>query len=97
MASYKLSNAAERDIESIYEYSLLEFGEAVGNEYIDGLFIRLGLLAANPSWGNDYSHIAARLMRYEHKSHSIYYQLQSSSQILIVRILGKRQDPARHM
>lgn len=96
MAAYKLSGAADQDVDRLYEYSLLEFGERVSDEYLDGLFNRFQLLADNPGWGNDYSHIEPGLLRYEHKSHSIYY-IRSAADILIVRVLGKRQDPARHI
>jgi len=34
------------------------------------------------------------LLRYEYRSHSIYYQLTEDG-ILVVRILGAKQDPPR--
>ena len=46
---------------------------------------------------NDYSFIASGLMRYEHKSHSVYYRVMSGSDLLIVRVPGKRQDTARYI
>lgn len=97
MADYKLSGAADQDIDRLYEYSLLEFGERVSDVYLDGLFHRFELLAEHPDWGNDYGHIAPGLRRYEHKSHSIYYLCSSERQILIVRVLGRRQDPGNHL
>lgn len=97
MAGFSLSRAADQDIDRLYEYSLLEFGERVSDQYLDGLFHRFELLAENPAWGNDYGHIETGLLRYEHRSHSIYYVRSNDADILIVRVLGKRQDPALHL
>jgi len=54
------------------------------------------LLADQQSFGTDYSFIQLGLLRYEYRSHSIYYQLTEDG-ILVVRILGAKQDPARHI
>jgi len=97
MAGYKLSAKATGDIEAIYEYSILNFGMATADDYIDELFARFDLLAGNPDWGNDYGHIAPSLRRYEHTSHSIYYTRLDAGGILIIRVLGARQDPGRHL
>lgn len=96
MAAYQLTNKAESQIDSIYEYSILNFGLQVAQDYISGLHDCFGLLADNPSWGNDYGFIIPRLYRYEYRSHSIYYQ-PTQHGILIVLVLGNKQDPARHI
>ncbi|OLF71876.1 hypothetical protein AWH62_12125 [Maricaulis sp. W15] len=69
MAAYRLSAKADADIDAIYEYSILNFGLATASTYIDELFARFDLLADNPGWGNDYTHIAPGLRRYEHTRH----------------------------
>jgi toxin ParE1/3/4 len=96
MATYKLTNKAESEIESIYEYSILNFGLQVAQDYICGLHDCFELLAEHQSWGSDYSFIASGLQRYEYRSHAIYYQSNEEG-ILIVRVLGGKQDPAFHM
>ncbi len=95
MGSCKLTHKAKSEIEGIYEYSILNFGWATAKDYISSLEEKFQVLADNQSWGNDYSFIKAGLRRYEHRSHSIYYQLRGKN-IVIVRVLGNRQDPAWH-
>jgi toxin ParE1/3/4 len=68
----------------------------VAHTYLTGLHDCFALLADNPSWGNDYDFIAPGLLRYEYRSHAIYYQ-STNNGIVIVRVLGGKQDPARHI
>lgn len=97
MAAYKLSAAADADIDAIYEYSIVNFGLAVAREYLAELFARFELLADHADWGSDYGHIVPGLRRYEHTSHSIYFTRLDTGDVLIIRVLGARQDPARHL
>jgi len=96
MATYQLTNKAESDIENIYEYSILNFGLRIAQEYISGLHDCFELLADHQSWGSNYSFIASGLQRYEYRSHAIYYQPNEEG-ILIVRVLGGRQEPMLHL
>lgn len=97
MARYRLTNKAEADIDDIYVYSVMTFGFRTARAYLEGLHSRFDLLADNHSWGNDYGFIAPGLLRYEHRSHSIYYIADDTGRgIVIVRVLGAGQDPARH-
>ncbi len=96
MARYQLANRAECEIEGIYEYSILNFGPRVARDYISGLHDCFGLLAEHPGWGSDYGFLKAGLLRYEYRSHAVYYQ-PTQDGVLIVRVLGGKQDPARHL
>ena len=96
MAVYQLTNKAESEIESIYEYSILNFGLRVAQDYISGLHHCFELLADNQSWGTDYGFIKSGLLRYEYRSHSVYYQ-PTGNGILIVRVLGGKQNPTLHI
>ncbi len=96
MVTYQLTNKAESEIGDIYEDSILNFGLRIAQEYVTGLHHCFELLADNQSWGNDYGFIKPELLRYEYRSHSVYYQPMEYG-ILIVRILGCRQDPALHI
>jgi toxin ParE1/3/4 len=96
MEKYQLTNKAENEIEGIYEYSILNFGLNIAQEYVSGLHECFVTLADNQSWGNDYEFIKPGLLRYECRSHSVYYQ-NTEYGILVVRILGNKQDPARHL
>lgn len=94
MENYQLTNKAEDEIADIYEYSIINFGLPVAQEYILGPHDCFSLLAENQSWGNNYDFITPDLHRYEYRSHSIYYQTTKQT-TLIMRVLGNRQDPAR--
>lgn len=96
MAGYRYAKRADRDLASLIEYSIANWGEKVADKYVLGLFGRLDLIADNPSFGRDYSHIFPGLRRYEHRSHSIYYLIERDG-IQIVRILGAGQDPSLHI
>jgi toxin ParE1/3/4 len=96
MAIYELTRKAEDEIGRIYEYSIVNFGLEVAQKYISGMHNCFELLAGNQSWGNDYGFIKSGLLRYEYRSHSVYYQ-PAENGILIVRILGNKQDPARNI
>ena len=96
MAAYQLTNKAEDEIEAIYEYSILNFGLSTAQGYFSGLHDCFEMLADHQSWGNDYGFLLPGLLRYEYRSHSIYYQ-STEQGVLIVRVLGGSQDPARHI
>ncbi len=96
MAIYQLTHKAEIEIENIYEYSIVNFGLQVAQAYLLGLHDCFDLLAHHQSFGTEYSFIQLGLLRYEYRSHSIYYQ-PTEDGILVVRILGAKQDPARHI
>jgi toxin ParE1/3/4 len=95
MAHYQLTNKAEAEIEGIIEYSIVNFGLNVAQKYITGLHECFMLLAEHQSWGGDYDFIVQGLRRYEYRSHAVYYQHMDDG-ILVVRVLGGKQDPARH-
>lgn len=97
MASYKLTKKVENELENIYEYSIINFGLFTAKKYLQDLCDCFELLAENPSFGNDYSYLKSGVMRYECRSHSIYYRTIEEETILILRVLGKRQDPGRHI
>ena len=96
MANYRLSEAAAGDLEKLYETGLLDYGLRLADAYFDGLTERFDLIAENPGWGRDYQFINPGLRRYVYRAHSVYYQ-SGKAGIVIVRILGNKQDPARHL
>jgi len=94
--SFRLTREAEADIVDIYRYSVENFGEAQADTYHDGLSDCFRLLADTPLIGRDYGFLRPGLRRYEHASHSVYYRLADTG-ILILRVLHRRMDPARHL
>ena len=96
MTGFTLSQDAFQDIKAIYRYSLENFGQARADQYAADMEACLSLLADNPQMGRDFGQVRANLRRHEHQSHVIYYR-EDGDDILILRILGIAQDPARHL
>ena len=94
--SFRLTREAEEDVTNIYRYSFENFGEAQADTYHDGLNDCFRLLADTPLIGRDYGSLRPGLRRYEQASHSVYYRLTDTG-ILILRVLHRRMDPARHL
>ena len=94
--SYRLLPKAEADYFTIYAYTFETFGEAQAEKYIAGLLDAFDLITQYNRIGRDIGHIRAGYFRYEYGSHTIYYRLDRA-ELLIVRILGERQDPLRHL
>ena len=94
--SFLLTREAEADVIDIYRYSVENFGETQADTYHDGLSDCFRLLADTPLIGRDYGFLRLGLRRYEHASHSVYYRLTDTG-LLILRVLHRRMDPARHL
>jgi toxin ParE1/3/4 len=73
MESYRLSKAAQSDLDDLYVFGILNYGPDQADKYDDGLTERFDLLAQHPSWGSEYNFISPNFLRYEYRAHSIYY------------------------
>lgn len=93
---YRLLPQAEADYFGIYAYTYEEFGEDQAEKYISGLLDAFTLITEHSRIGRNISHIRAGYFRYEYESHVIYYR-QDQAEIFIVRVLGNKQDPLRHL
>ncbi len=87
MAAYKLSREADRKLAEIYEYSLLNFGEAQADKYFHSLHEAFELLMHQPELGRPFH----EYRRHEHEAHVIFYKADSEG-IHIVRVLHKREE-----
>ena len=96
MASYRLTNKAETDLSSLYEYGLLNFGFSKAQSYLLGLEERLQLLAQNPLYGRSVEQLARHLRRSEYLSHFIFY-IQENKGVLVVRVLCEEMDFKQHI
>ena len=90
MASYRLSESADEDFESIYLFGLLNFGLTQADAYTDGLVDRFGQIAAQPDLYLAIDHVKSGYRLSVFRSHSIYYRVDGN-QVLFVRIL-RNQD-----
>lgn len=88
---YKLSKAAERDLEQLYRYTITQFSVIQANHYLEELERALILLAEFPAMGRSAEMIRPNLRSYVHQSHTIYYRIREKD-ILIVRVINQRMD-----
>lgn len=86
---HRLSPRAVRDVAGLYRQSILQFGDAHADRYLDrldALFVSLGenpyAVAARPELGG------IRLKRFE--AHHVYFSV-ARGEVLIVRVLHGRQ------
>jgi len=87
VGKFSISQKAASDLENLYEYGLLEFGIEVADEYFDGLVSKIELLAKSPLIGKAVDDIRAGYRLGVFKYHSIYYKIENSESILIIRVL----------
>ena len=96
MASYELSEAADRDLTGIYIYSYRQFGSAQADAYLLSLEHCFGKLSQFPQLGRSLDHLRRGYFRFEHESHTVFY-VRTEDGIRIIRVLHARMDPDRHL
>ncbi|MFZ5834865.1 MAG: type II toxin-antitoxin system RelE/ParE family toxin [Pseudomonadota bacterium] len=88
---YHLSEAADADLERLYEWGIDRYGVKTADQYYDALIARLGQIADVPQIWQGVDHIRAGYRRSVYGAHSIYYRVETKG-VLIVRIIG-RENP----
>ena len=96
MGVYKLSKESEVDITGIYEYGIEKFGILQAQDYLLGMHDLFQTLTNNPQIGRDASEFAHSLKRFVYNSHVVFY-LDTTSGILIIRVLHHSMDYQRHL
>ena len=96
MAEYRLTPAAERDLESIWTYTVLKWGVAQANRYTDIMIASFSELAQSPKTAPACDHIRPGYRRRSVERHMIYFRITAYG-IAIIRILHDRMDIARHL
>lgn len=86
-----LTKTAQRDIDAMHAYGLLNFGRRVADDYSRQLLDLLDLLQETPRMGMERTDFkkATRILRY--RSHMIFYRLNQRG-IKIHRILHTSQN-----
>ena len=93
---YQFTAKAERDLESITDYTAQEWGASQANTYLDGLESRAQLLAENPDLGTARETVFEGLLSFPYESHILYYK-KHARDIVIVRVLHQHMDPVKHL
>ena len=96
MADLRLTPAALRDLEGIWDYTVERWGTAQAVQYLDRLNEAFQQLAQAPDSGQRCDAIRPGYRRRWVEQHAVYYQLRGST-LVVVRVLHQRMDAARHM
>ena len=91
MATYKLTPAAERDLEGLWWYTAHSWGVHQAQRYIDGLAATFELLAREPGLAREHEEFTPPVRIHPHAHHIIVYVATAES-ILIVRVLHQSMD-----
>jgi toxin ParE1/3/4 len=91
MAEYRLSTAAESDIQVLFQSSQLMFGARQTDLYMAGLGRAFQNLAETPGMGRRADELKAGFFRSRYQSHVIFYT-REPSRIVIQRVLHGRMD-----
>jgi toxin ParE1/3/4 len=96
MAEYRLTPAAERDLEAIWTFTVQRWGVEQANRYTDFLAAVFAELAQSPKTAPACDHIRHGYRRRSVERHMIYFRITNYG-IAIVRILHDRMDAPRHL
>lgn len=96
MAEYRLTPAAERDLELIWEYTARQWGIEQADRYIDFLIAAFAKLADSPKTAPSCEHIRPDYRRWGVERHMIYFRVTDYG-IAVIRVLHDRMDAPRHL
>jgi toxin ParE1/3/4 len=96
MAEYRLSPAAERDLEGIWKYTRREWGLDQAERYTDLLTAAFQVLADSPQAAPACDHIRPGYRRRTIERHVVYFRITDYG-IAIIRVLHDRMNAPRHL
>lgn len=96
MAGYRLSEKADADFDTIYEYGLINFGEFQANKYAYSLIDTFVTVGAYSLSGRERYDISDGLRCYIVRNHAVYYIIKDDY-IEIVRILHQSMNATDHL
>ena len=98
MPDYRLTPAAERDLEGIWDYTARQWGQAQAEHYTDALVAVFQDLAADPAGAGSTAcdHIRQGYRRRRVERHIVFFK-RTAYGIAVVRILHERMDAPRHL
>jgi len=96
MAEYRLTPAAERDLETIWAYTAECWGVHQADRYVDLLTAAFETLAQSPKIAPSCDHIRRGYRRRSVERHMVYFQITSYG-IAVVCVLHHRMDVSRQL
>lgn len=92
MAELILTPEAVKDLERIFEYTYMTWGELQANEYQDDLFYGMMTILENRKIGVEYRHSSGIYRKYKVMKHLVFYR-SPEEDVIVVRILHERMNP----
>jgi toxin ParE1/3/4 len=96
MTEYRLTPAAQRDLENIWRYTRQQWGAQQADRYAATLVDAFAELALAPKTASSCEHIRTGYRRHSVQRHVIYFRITDFG-INIVRLLHDRMDAQRHL
>jgi toxin ParE1/3/4 len=96
MAEYRLTPAAEQDLEAIWTYTAQQWGVMQADRYIDFLTAAFDVLSQSPKTAPACDHIRSGYRRQSVERHMIYFRITQYG-IVVVRVLHDSMDAPRHL
>jgi len=90
--NYKLSKEAQNDLEHIWLYTLENWSIDQADRYLNLLIDEMEYLCLKPNSGFNFDHIRIGYWRTKVKSHFIFYRINQTNQLEIIRVLHERMD-----
>jgi len=90
----EISEEADNDLTSIFDYTFHEFGELQAVKYLGSFKSKFEALKANPELGRKRSEIRSGLRSISNHNHIIFYKIQED-RIRIARIIHSNQNILR--
>lgn len=92
MANFHFTNKAVKDLTDIWNYTYDTWSESQADVYYQILMDACNKIANKPDIGKSYENITSELLGFKAGKHIIFYQVFSSNNIEITRILHERMD-----
>lgn len=96
MKRIKFAKQASLDIDDMYLYGLINFGEDQADLYSEKIQNGLKTIQANPEIGRLVSKVNPAIRRFDFERHVIFYDINDDA-ILIVRIIHCSMDFVKHL
>ena len=92
MAKLILRQEAIDDLTDIWEYTVETWSENQADKYYETIKLACLDISQNPAIGKEYPEISKNLKGYKINKHIVFYQLISTEEVEIIRILHERMD-----
>lgn len=96
MKRFVLTPAAQADIEAIWDYSARRWGEDQAVRYVQAIRDTCQELVAGTRASRPVD-IRPGYSRCQSGSHTLYFKISDTGQMVVVRILHQRMDADRHL